>query len=147
MRDYNFAKDIEKHRQRVRMQFRAVYQGSVNHAFRSIRYGSAVTGAPGQPVDTGALLASWLLQFQSGWTAIMFSPLIYAPIIEDNHRGATLRSKVGGFHSVKLTRAGWQRVVRHENKAAQSRGGRGEASFAWVGGGGNSASATIGKAA
>ena len=42
----------------------------------------------------------------------------YAPAIEENTRGATLRSQVGGWHSVALTRAGFQRLVDVETVRA-----------------------------
>jgi hypothetical protein len=47
-------------------------------------------------------------------TTRIHSTAEYAPIIEDNRRGAVLRSRVGGFHSVKLTRNGWRRIVAYE---------------------------------
>lgn len=99
---------------KTRRQEAELYRGCVNHAFRSIRFGSKVTGAPGQPVDTQALLDSWVLKYEAGRQAYAESSLFYAPIIEDNKRGAQLRSKVGGFHSVKLTRVGWNRIVQYE---------------------------------
>lgn len=96
---------------------RTLYQRSVEHAFDSIRYGSPVTGAPGQPVDQGDLLESWNLKVTGRREAVLESDLPYADIIEDNERGAVLRSKVGGFHSVKLTRLGWRKIVMHELRA------------------------------
>jgi hypothetical protein len=67
-------------------------------------------------VSTGNLKASWQLTFESPDAALISSNVEYAEIIEDNIRGATLRSKVGGFHSVKLTIAGWQRLVEDETR-------------------------------
>jgi hypothetical protein len=85
-----------------------------DHVGESIRVGSPVTGAPGQPVKTGALLASWV-RVQSGPHAVQFySGLPYASVIEHNLRGAQLRSAVGGFHSVKLTKNGFLNIVNHE---------------------------------
>ena len=42
------------------------------------------------------------------------SRLPYARIIEDNFRGAVIRSPFGGFHSVKLTNRGWHAIVAYE---------------------------------
>lgn len=109
-----FTEQMQKFIRKAQSRERTVYQRSVEHAFRSVRYGSAVTGAPGQPVDTGELLASWELRSKGRREAIMVSDLPYADIIEENRRGATLRSKVGGFHSVRLTRLAWRRIVRYE---------------------------------
>lgn len=100
----------------------------------SIRDGSPLTGAPGQPVETGRLRGSWKLTRTASIIRV-FTSLFYAPFIEEGQRirhkaGAaarraqvfglsmvqrattiTLRSPTGGFHSVKLTRAGIQRLT------------------------------------
>lgn len=83
-------------------------------ALRSVRIGSAITGSPGQPVDTGALRDSFVIERVDRWTRQIMSPLIYAGMIEDGigaHGPLILRSKVGGFHSIKLTAAGWPNIV------------------------------------
>lgn len=80
----------------------------------SIVWGSQVTAAPGQPVDTGDLKRSWQLTFQDASHARSASGLEYAPDIEravGPHGKLTLRSAVGGFHSRDLTRTGFQRLV------------------------------------
>ena len=85
------------------------------HIGRSIRYGSATTGAPGQPVRKGNLLKSYkrIGSVEAREIAhVSNSP--YAHVIEHNKRGAVLRSPVGGFHSVKLTRLHWKLIVRQE---------------------------------
>lgn len=89
-----------------------LYKAVTEHAYRSIRFGSEVTGAPGQPVDTGNLVASWRLELRGKRVASMFSPLPYASIIEDNWRGAQFRNH--GPHSVEMTRLAWQRIVDYE---------------------------------
>jgi hypothetical protein len=98
---------------RLRTTSKALFVGTTTEVQRSIVEGSEITGAPGQPVDTGALKASWIPEFvsESEWQTT--TNLDYAPIIEDNLRGATLRSPVGGFHSVKRTVAGFPRIVEH----------------------------------
>lgn len=80
----------------------------------SIVWGSPLTGAPGQPVDTGDLKRSWQLTFPEQWRARSASGIEYAPKIEYGvgpHGKLTLRSSVGGFHSRDLTRAGFGRLV------------------------------------
>lgn len=111
----SFVDDIARFCRLAKQREKALYKQSVEHAFRSIRFGSDVTGAPGQPVKEGVLLASWEMR-QAGNATELETPLEYGPIIEDNFRGATLRSEVGGFHSVKLTRLGWRRIVAYENQ-------------------------------
>jgi hypothetical protein len=101
----------------------AVFVDVANDVKESIVNGSPLTGAPGQPVDTGNLKSSWQLVFASTKAAIIGTNVKYARVIEDNTRGALLRSKVGGFHSVKLTLQGFKRIVdavarRHKDGAA-----------------------------
>ncbi len=93
---------------------RDVFVGVVGELQRSIVEGSELTGAPGQPVDTGALRASWQTVFDSPTAATIGTNLVYAPAIEDGvgeHGPLTLRSPVGGFHSVAHTVTNAGRVV------------------------------------
>lgn len=109
----------------------AVFLAIATHAHRSIQEGSEVTGAPGQPVDTGNLKASWQLTFPSKDRALISTNVVYAPIIESGIRAIgsgrgnatgrtgsriTLRSPVGGFGSVQLTIDGLQRIVAVESE-------------------------------
>ena len=83
-------------------------------ALGSIKVGSALTGAPGQPVDTSNLLNSWELEMESPTVAVVSTNVEYAPAIEDGvgpNGPLTLRSAVGGFHSRKQTMAGGQKLV------------------------------------
>lgn len=101
-----------------------VFVNSVSSAKDSITDGSTLTGAPGQPVDTGTLKASWQMVMESPTSAIIGTNLVYAPSIEDGvsyaHGGKPLvkRSEVGGWHSVALTIAGFQRLVAEEVRKA-----------------------------
>lgn len=107
----------------------------------SIVEGSSVSGAPGQPVDTGYLKGSWQLTFDDEG-ALISTNVAYAPVIEENTRAAYdargtqrpanlvsqqggsrphQRSQVGGPHSVALTRAAFQSFVERavvEDRAA-----------------------------
>lgn len=90
---------------------RDVFLGVTSEVERSVVEGSELTGAPGQPVDTGTLRASWAGTFASPSRWSLSTNIEYAPVIEDNARGATLRSAVGGFHSVKKTVLGFPNIV------------------------------------
>jgi hypothetical protein len=90
----------------IESRFMRVFRGVAQDTYESIVVGSPVTGAPGQPVDTGALRASWQLTFPKRTRAEIMTRQVYAAAIEDGvgrHGPLTLRSQVGGFHSVKLT--------------------------------------------
>jgi len=101
---------------------------------RSVVEGSALTGAPGQPVDTGALRSSWIGEFQGALVYELTTKSQYAPYIEDGgnargrfrppgtgirlRNGRNVKSTVGGFHSVKLTTTSWPVIVRHAVRKA-----------------------------
>jgi len=109
-----FADDVRAFNRKIETQERDIFTGVVDLAHESIVEGSQVTGAPGQPVDTGALKASWIKDYPSKSEAVISTNLEYAPYIEDggNDRGEfTLRSEVGGFHSLALTLAGFDKIV------------------------------------
>lgn len=97
---------------------RALFANVASAAKFSITDGSPLTGAPGQPVDTGALKASWQLDFPSPSRAEITTNLVYAPPNEDgitaDGRPYNQRSPVGGRHSVRLTAANIQNIVNDE---------------------------------
>ena len=99
-------------------RLREAFVVSTDEVRRSVVEGSELTGAPGQPVDTGALARSWQPEFVSPtlWriSATGLDPATgkkvgYAEHVEDNVRGVTFRNH--GAHSVRLTRTGWDRIV------------------------------------
>lgn len=108
------AREFEAHVQaftdKVDDRLRRVVNECAMEIHRSVVEGSEITGAPGQPVDTGFLKSSWIARFLEAWRWQTTSFASYAKHIEEAV-GITLRSKVGGFHSVALTRGGWQRIV------------------------------------
>jgi hypothetical protein len=111
----NFRKVLRDFGGIAEAKLRILFDRIVAHCFESITVGSDITGAPGQPVKTGTLLDSWrILEQDEGQKILIVSNVLYAPIIEDNLRGATLRSTVGGFHSVKLTKNAFEAIVSHE---------------------------------
>ena len=128
----SFADDIKRFGAKVDKRAKALHDGVSDLAFSSIVEGSPVTGAPGQPVDTGFLKGSWQPIIEGPLTRLIVTNVAYAPVVEDNTRtaydprgvqrppreefakGGTNRkgpSTVGGNHSVKLTRAAWGRIV------------------------------------
>jgi hypothetical protein len=119
----SFADQVRSFSVKVEGVARDVFVNTVTATAESITDGSALTGAPGQPVDTGALKASWQTVFESPTSAVIGTNLVYAPLIEDGISGRTgqpltLRSAVGGFHSVALTVLNFDRIV--ENEAAKA---------------------------
>lgn len=118
-----FQKDLKKFTLKADRITRGTFVNATTEVQRSVVEGSEVTGAPGQPVDTGTLKNSFTAQFTGRDTWETTTNLVYAPFIEDGVRpdgvSLSLRSKVGGFHSAKLTRAGWGKIVE---KAAQDAG-------------------------
>ena len=101
----------------VRQKF--IFFGVANELKTSITEGSSITGSPGQPVQSSDLKNSWDLRFEELFLASITTPIIYARGIEEGMRedasGTVIqlsqKSPVGGFHSVKLTRAGFQKLV------------------------------------
>jgi hypothetical protein len=77
-------------------------------ALNSVKFGSILTGAPGQPVDTATLLNSWILEFLTKYRARISTPLEYAEPVEDavGPHGAVAygrKNNIGGSHSMALT--------------------------------------------
>lgn len=117
-----FKDAIDKWTGKTKKRLRFVFVNSIALAHESITEGSLLTGAPGQPVQTGQLKASWIVE-ATETKARITSNLRYARPIEDGQRNGkelTLRSSVGGFHSVKLTVAGWQRIVEYATSRART---------------------------
>ncbi len=119
----SFASDLKRFSVKVEARNRRVFVGTVSEVTRSVVEGSVLTAAPGQPVDTGNLKASWHTSFDSPTQSTLSTNVVYAPAIEDGvgpYGPLTLRSSVGGWHSVKLTVAGFQRIV---DKVTRDEGG------------------------
>jgi hypothetical protein len=112
----SFTDDLRRFQLEVEARGAAVFIGVVAAAKESVVLGSPITGSPGQPVETGALRASWTESFLSAERAQVTTNQEYAPPIEDGvgpHGPLQLRSEVGGFGSVAKTVAGWPRLVDH----------------------------------
>ena len=138
----SFASELAAFRIKVTRAVPAVYVGVATRAHRSIKgVGSPdpVTGAPGQPVDSGFLKNSWTLDIGKDVATIQTN-VAYARVIEDNNRAAydnrgavgkygvtgglvgpalptglgrrSRKSTSGGNHSVKMTIAGASAIQR-----------------------------------
>jgi phage gpG-like protein len=118
-----FASDMRRVQLRLSQRRREVFVGCVEETTRSIVEGSDLTGSPGQPVDTGRLKASWQTVFESPTHAVIGTNVEYARSIEDGisyaHGGTpiTIRSKVGGTHSVQRTTLNFDRIVARRRRA------------------------------
>lgn len=78
-----FAADLQRFQVLVAKRSTELMLNLVPALHKSITEGSSVTGAPGQPVDTGALRASWQYEFSPTMTtATIGTNLGYAPVIE-----------------------------------------------------------------
>ena len=115
---------------KIEARNKAVFLSTAAKVHESITVGSATTGAPGQPVDTGFLRASWTLTNMPDGAEIATN-VAYAPVIEHNLRTAydakgekgpkrvnpdgsfrrPVKSTVGGHHSVKLTVSAADRLL------------------------------------
>lgn len=126
-----FGDDLQKFTAKVEGLTAAAASRAADLVFESVVLGSPLTGAPGQPVDTGNLRASWQQRSAGPMAYEIITATPYAPNVEDGvgskgqpvvyGAGGNGRSVVGGSHSVKLTVAGWSRILEHV--AAQAPGG------------------------
>lgn len=125
-----FATDLQRFQVLVAKRSTELMLGLVPALHKSITEGSSLTGAPGQPVDTGYLRDSWQYEFAPDFlTATIGTPASYAPVIEygtrskydpsgtrgdrKNADGSTrraIKSTVGGIGSVRMTVANADRV-------------------------------------
>ena len=109
-----FSDQLAAFEETLRQRQRDVFLGTAEGLQESVVEGSAVTGSPGQPVQSGNLKGSWIESFSGEWQWQTATNTVYAPAIEEGegpYGPMTLRSEVGGFHSVKLTRAGFGDLV------------------------------------
>ena len=110
----SFSGDVARFNANFSRRARDIHNNVSDAAYSSIVEGSPVTGAPGQPVDTGNLRGSWQNIIDGPLLRRIVTNVLYAPYIEEGTsrgRAMVLRSQVGGFRSVALTRAGWQALV------------------------------------
>lgn len=126
----NFAAAMRKFQLKSAFNLAQIRMGSLQLVLRSIQYGSSITGAPGQPVREGDLLASWVLAIQSETRARIFT---MSPYAESNEDGIARpgggpyiqRSSVGGRWSVRKTIDGWPLIVDYVASQVANGGGFG----------------------
>ena len=105
----SFESDIERFISEAESRLKRTFAGVAGAMHESIVDGRPETTAPGQPVKSGNLRTSWQLRFPENMVAVTSTHVDYAVPIEE---GVTkLVSKVGGHHSVKLTRINFQKLV------------------------------------
>jgi hypothetical protein len=107
---------IIAHAVKAKRKHKLLFLTMVTEVERSIRFGSEITGAPGQPVDTANLRDSWIGKYLSTWVWRISTNVEYAPFIEDDIGNKNYR--VGGPHSVKLTILGAQRILARAKEVA-----------------------------
>ena len=105
-----FSGDIDRHIANRKRRMKKVFVGVTEEVQRSVVEGSELTGAPGQPVQLGTLKGSWVGRFLDPTLWRLITKIVYAPVIEAGV-GITIRSAVGGTHSVAKTRTGFKRIV------------------------------------
>jgi hypothetical protein len=109
----------------------SVFNASTKEVERSVKDGSPLTGAPGQPIRTGYLILSWKGRFVGPFTWEYTTPVDYAPAVENKivpivsdfpPKGykspvdLPKRPAAAHYHSVKLTRGGWKFIVDDVSK-------------------------------
>jgi hypothetical protein len=121
-----FNEDLKRFSLKVEARTQEDFVDITTEVQRSLVEGSPdITGSAGQPVESGYLKSSFVGRFLSPLSWIIETDAPYAQSIEDGisyaHGGTpmTLRSPVGGFHSAKLTVAGFQKIVDTVNKRNQ----------------------------
>lgn len=110
-----FAASIQQFALKVEQRTNAVFVSTAVELQKSIKYGSALTGAPPMPVAiakyfrAGALRDSIMLTFPDANTALIYTTKWYAPNVNSNSENHTFSS--GGPHGWDLTQAAFPRVV------------------------------------
>lgn len=126
----SFADEMARAADDVLADATAVLDVATELAKQSIQFGSPLTGALGQPVDEGTLRNSFMVERPSPTERTIATNLPYAQSIEDGlsyaHGGTpmTLRSAVGGFHSIAQTVANFDRIADAAVEAVGSSRGR-----------------------
>jgi hypothetical protein len=121
----NFSEQFRAESYAALARRRAIFVDAATEVQRSVTVGSEITGAPGQPVASGALRDSWIPEFLDANTWRTSTNLPYALPIEEGvgrFGPLTLRSAVGGFHSVALTIANFDRIVEQVRKRDEATG-------------------------
>lgn len=125
----SFRSDIMRHQSNTRRDLIAVHRGALKAGLNSVKYGSDLTGAPGQPVEEGDLRDSWQIEQEDVLVAKIYTDSPYALPNEDGidrRNGGVyhLRSTVGGRWSVHKTRQHFDRLVDYVANLLNKRSAR-----------------------
>lgn len=110
-----FAGGIQLFAKKAERNINAVFVTSVTEMRESIKFGSPVTGAPALPVSlpkypkSGSLRDSVVATYLNPNTAIIYTTIWFAPLVEDDTQGNTFTN--GGPHGWKRTIAAFERIV------------------------------------
>jgi hypothetical protein len=111
----SFQNDLGRFSEKLQRRHRAWFVIASETTLIHIKEGSPVSGAPGQPVQTRHLYNNWgPVRYVAAWVSEILTNVTYAKPIEEGvgpHGPLTLRSRVGGFHSLLRIRRNWQRVI------------------------------------
>lgn len=129
MSSLKFQTQMKKFVDKANKNMSAIGRGSARLALNSIKYGSDLTGAPGQPRESGRLISSWVMEERGKSSALIYSDSPYAPQNEDGivrpGGGPYIqRSATGGRWSVSKTKSNFQRIVDYVTETISSRGRR-----------------------
>lgn len=111
----SFTDDIQHFIAKANADLHAVHDAASDLTFESIVEGSAITGAPGQPVaqsgspNDGELHDSWTKTAVSPTETLIATDSSYAQDVEDNIHGFHFANH--GPHSVAMTRLGFDAIV------------------------------------
>jgi len=94
-----FASDLRRFQVKLVTRNREVLLGVTDGVHESIVNGSVLTGAAGQPVDTGYLKNSWQKEIAADWqSSEIGTPAAYARVIEDGLKSSyDPRGKTGRY--------------------------------------------------
>ena len=111
----SFTAQLQTFALKVEERSRSVHINTAIELHRSVKFGSALTGAPAMPVApndfprAGALKESITLTYPDENTALIYTTKPYAPDVEDNVKGHQFNT--GGPHGWKMTQAAFPRIV------------------------------------
>lgn len=104
----SFADQLRNFAAKTKEDMGLIRSGVDAEMFTSVVDGSAITGAPGQPVHDGELRDSWK-QEVSDTETVTSTDVPYARAVEENIGNKVYKS--GGPHSAALTVAGFPQIV------------------------------------
>lgn len=112
----SYQRDIDKFLAKANKNIQLAHAGAARSVLDSVKYGSGLTGSPGQPIGEGDLRESWTMEPLGPVKTRIFTNSLYA---ESNEDGIArpgggpyrLRSSEGGRWSVHKTRTHFQAIV------------------------------------